>query len=114
MKKFIFAFFVVLATTLSFSSCADEELSDGELYTNILVNGEYSDKDVADLDELTFVGNTVTWVYDGSVLLTGTWNVVDGKVVITESDASVTYLKISDEGDKLTSTEIFPTYFVKK
>ncbi len=114
MKKLAFALFVLLTTTVVFNSCKeDEEMTDAELYTVILNNGEYSDNDETDLDEVKFVGTVATYYYDNDPLTAGSWNVVNEVVVITDaSDGSITNLTISDEGDKLTAPD--GTVLVKK
>lgn len=113
MKKIILSSFVVLATVFSFSSCKDDtaEMTDSELYTEILNYGKYSDEEVGDLDELTVSMNLAVYTWAGDTMSYGTWTVSGGNLIITDTQAvgaanpgATTTLAISNEGKELTNS----------
>ncbi len=110
MKKFIYVMFVALMATVSFTSCDEtEEMTDTELYAAILSNAAYSGADAdEDVATLVFTQSSYILTYtEYGVFSTGTWDVVEGELVLTSSDTSEypsATGEIASEGDDLTIT----------
>ncbi|MBN1462176.1 MAG: hypothetical protein JW922_00680 [Paludibacteraceae bacterium] len=118
MKKFIFALFVALLSTVTFTSCTDEDYSDSELTANILSNATYTGTDNADdAATLELEQTTYTLEYDElGVFSTGTWTVTNGTLILTgeDYDSPSCTGTINKGGDELTITSGSITFTMKK
>lgn len=118
MKKFIFALFVALLSTVTFTSCTDEEYSDSELTANILSNAEYTGTDNAN-DAATLNLEQTDYVLSYNDLGTfseGTWTVTNGTLILTGLDGNNPNCTgtITKGGDELTITSGSITFTMKK
>ncbi|MDR1678428.1 MAG: hypothetical protein LBR81_01460 [Prevotellaceae bacterium] len=106
MKKFIFAMFVALVATISFTSCDDtEKMSDNELSGKLLEYSVFKGLEGEDAATLTLLSaTTYKLVYDdlGSYS-EGTWEVIDGQLILTGQDGQNPngIGEIAKEGKKL-------------